>query len=183
MEEAGVHGALCRYSGMEPLQPLLSWRLRVWQRNIVSEELSCPPKLCESPPGCLDQGFKIKPGWGLTATSESPREGYHDNRVTCSGSMTAGVTRRFFFADTALRLHFLELSASTLSKPIMAAITPFSSLQVMGVLGCFTNATFPTCLRRRQCVFSAHFRTGWEEKQGKTPSLQLCLGMASWNSV
>lgn len=56
MGEAAVHGALRHHSDEASPAPL-SWI--VWQGN-TSEEVSCPPKLCESPPGSLDQAQDSK---------------------------------------------------------------------------------------------------------------------------
>lgn len=97
---------------------------------------------------------------------------FHD----CWGNNEVFLCRHF-----SLRLHFLELSANSLSNSVMAAMTPPSSSQVMGVLGCFAKRMFPTCLRGQQCVLPIS-ELRWKSRE-KTPSLQLCLAIFSWNCI
>lgn len=103
-----------------------------------------------------------------------------NNRVTCSGSMTAGVTMGFLCRYCSLRLPFLELSASSLSNCIIAAITPPSSSRGHWSLGCFAKRTFPTCLRGQQCVVL--MRVSISELGGKSKEkTHLCSFVWPWH--
>lgn len=163
-------GSCCARSTLPPLRWSLSSSSLTDTDPVAGEYLlrSCPapPKLCESPPGSLDQAQDSKQDqdevWQPLSPSGKDAINY---RVTGSGSMAAGVTMRHFSAFAAPSGFIFWSWVPTHDQAVswlQSLILPLGRSW-----DCFANRTFPTCLKGQQCVSVPISEQGG--KAGKKP--------------